>query len=154
MAETFPSIFPNPSRDFSGESKPMTARTNMESGKIRQRNKFSAELRQYSIVWLFNDFQFGMFQSWVKHKIHNVDFFYLSIPTGGEGLKTVLVRLVEGNYSCDHADVLHWSVKAKIECEDVDLWDEDTFDALLALGDISELENAVAHLSRAVNDPW
>lgn len=136
--EAFPAIFPNPTVDFNGVTKGTTVRTPMESGRYRQRRRFSSELTQYPVSWEMDDWQFGMFRSWVKNKISDgADKFTISLPTGGEGFKTITVQLVSDGdklYNFKHKPVLNWTVTAVLETEDSSIWDLAEYTTKLAAG--------------------
>ncbi len=152
MSIEFPSIFPNPEGDFSGELDSSTERTQMDTGRYRQESRYTRENRNYSVSWMFDDFQFGMWQSWVLYKLANGSrCFNINLPTGGEGLKTVQARLVNGKYTWKYSPVLNWTVQATIEVEDAKVWTEDIYDILLFVGSLTVLESAASNSTAAAD---
>lgn len=148
------SILPDPTVDLSGESTTLMGRTDMDSGRTRQRQRTSRVGRTYPVSWEFDDYQYGMFQSWVKWKLHNgADPFLIDLPTGGEGMKTVTARLVNGKYSDKYVPVMNWKVTATLEVDDPLIWDEDTFDTLYPLGPLTDLETVADRLELWVYGP-
>jgi hypothetical protein len=151
MSETWPSILPAPSVNFNTDGQSAVIKTKMDSGRTRRRRRFSRENRNYKAMWQMTEYQFGMFQSWFAYKISGgADAFYISLPTGGDGLKQVLASFSDGKFAASHKDVLHWDVSAVLEVEDSLVWTEDVYDSLLLIGDIDALEAAVAHVEEFV----
>ena len=152
MSETWPStILPAPSVSFSGSSDDAVIKTKMDSGRTRTRRRFTRQVSKYRVQWQMTDFQFGMFQSWVKNLISGgADAFYISLPTGGEALKSVLAKFSDGTYSFSHKGILNWDVSAVLEVEEPDIWSLEVYNSLLAIGDLDALEAAVAHLEEYV----
>lgn len=153
--EAYPiSILPQPSSaSFSGSNdQASTVRTQMDSGRYRQRSRFTATMNTYKVSWEMDDFQWGMFQSWIKYKIsRGADFFTIDIPTGGDGLKNITARIVAGTVTQTYKDVLNWTVSASVETEDNLDWSEDDYDTLLTIGDPDLLELAAAELDTLIN---
>jgi hypothetical protein len=138
MSETWPiAVLPNPSVNFSGEVQPATVRTEMESGRTRQRARFDSQKRTYPVVWQMSDFQYGLFQSFVKYKLTNgVDAFYIDLPVGAgtNSLQTVLATMVNGAYKGVYDDVMYWNVSATLEVNAITLYTEAELDAFIAAG--------------------
>lgn len=103
----------------------------MESGRIRTQRRFSSEQRLFSAEWEMNDWQFGMFQSFLAHKINaGEDAFLIELPMGGGGYREVSAKIVDGEFSADLKTPNNdWLVKAQLEVEDAEVWSEATFDA-------------------------
>lgn len=150
--ESYPStLLPNPQVNFRGAIQQNVIRTKMDSGRYRARRRFTRELREYRVSWQFSDDQYGVFQSWLLHKLNGgADWFNISLPLSGQGFQTVLARISEGQYTASHENVLYWVVSAALEVEETDVLSEGTFDALLVAGDIDDLEAAVAHVEEFV----
>lgn len=152
--ETYPyPTLPNPRLDFNGETVPAMKRTQMETGRYRQQRRFTSQLNTYRASWQMSDYQWGLFQAFVLHKLSGgADWFYVNLPTGGEAMdKTVLARIVDGKYAGAHDGVLYWNVSAVLEVEDAQLWTEEEYDALLIAGDILSLEESVDRLDAYVD---
>ncbi len=145
--EDFPSQYlPAPTVSFNGNTAGSTIRTQMESGRVRQRSRFTRETRLYSVNWEMSDFQYGLFQSFVLYQINRgADWFNIDLPVGGEGMRTVSARIVDGKYSGAHVPVMNWNVSAQLEVDDAGVWSEDLYFLMIELGGISEYEAAVAH---------
>ena len=117
---TWPAIFPQTSGAFSGKSEENAVRLIMESGRARQRRQFTAPIRIFSAEWDMSDFQFGMFQAFVKHKLNNgADWFDVSLPSGA-AFVTFEARIIRGEYNGAYVDkftngVYRWRVNASLE---------------------------------------
>lgn len=147
---TWPSnILPNPSNDFGADANPGTIRTQMDSGRFRQRPRFTGEHETMNVTWLLTDYEFGVFKSIHKHLLYNgSDWFTCPLPMG-DALKPFKVRFLEGKYAAKHVPVLNWRVTATFETEDdTSVYDAETTEAWDALSyDIDAFELAVAELT-------
>lgn len=83
--ETWPQILPEPVVEPYGfEVSPSVARSEMDSGFIRQRKRFTQQLRAFNVTFSFTDNQLAIFQAWWKYKIASgADWFLMSIDIGG-----------------------------------------------------------------------
>lgn len=115
----WPSLLPNPTGSFSGSNSATTVAVTMESGRVRQQRRFTAELRLFNATWDLDDYQFGMFQSFVLHKLNNgADYFTVDLPVGA-GYQMVSARIVSGEYNAEvHGITPHWNVTAQLEVID------------------------------------
>lgn len=141
MPFTWPSepILPKPSVDLGGSVKPATVRTNMESGRPRQRKRFTTGWRTKNVSWVLTNDEFAIFQAIVKFKLNNgADFFDMALPIGDPDDETEAefavqsVRFVDGVYKYSYQDVMHWKVSATLETENTSPMDEATLDGILA----------------------
>jgi len=111
------SKLPLPSTDFDGANERATIRTKMDSGRFRQRRRFTSGLRTFKASWQFDDDQFALFQGVVKYKLsEGADWFTIDLPFG-DGFKNYRVRFIEAKESFNYQDVLHWKVDAQLETE-------------------------------------
>lgn len=127
---TFPhNKLPDPSVDFSGRNESSTVRTAMDSGRIRQRRRYTQDFRTCSVSWDLDDTQFSLFQAFVFYKASSgADWFIINLPQG-TGLRTYVARLREGSYGFTHQGILHWRVTAALELQDPLLMTEAAYDA-------------------------
>lgn len=84
--ESWPTQLPEPVVEPYGfEVSPSLVRTEMDSGFIRQRQRFTQQLRSFSVAFSFTDVELALFQAWWKYKIASgADWFLMSINIGGE----------------------------------------------------------------------
>jgi hypothetical protein len=115
----FPSVIPSPSLTYSGKVVEPVARTQSLPGLLKQRQRFTTELRTYIAQWEFTDFEFAMFQGFVFNKLNNgADKFTVTAAVGGS-LKTITAQFVDGSFSYSILNgTLNWSVKATLETRD------------------------------------
>lgn len=104
--------------DLGGSIEPTVIRTGMESGRWRQRRRFTSGWRSISASWLFNDSEFEIFKAIVTYKLADgADFFQISLPLGDDSFQNYVVRFVEGKYDFRYQDFMHWRVSARLEME-------------------------------------
>lgn len=140
--ESWPSVLPLPSLDYTSKNEPTTIRTQMASGRVRQRRRFTSDMKTQSLRIRLTEDQYGLFQSFVFYKLNGGnDFFQLTL-LGGQGLQLYNVRLINGEYTAklNHP---HWDVTANVDVEEQGYIPEDAYDALVAGGGIEAIEKAV-----------
>ena len=114
--ETWPSVLPNPSTNFNGSVNSAVVRTNMDSGYVRKRKRFTQQMRTIKVKWEMDDNQFAIFQAWLKYKINaGADWFICNLPLGS-GVRPYTVRFADDNYDHAHKGVLYWNVSSTLEC--------------------------------------
>lgn len=123
---------PNPSIDLRGQIEPSVIRTEMESGRQRQRQRFTSGLRTMNIQWLFTDPEFALFQGIIQHELSGgADWFDNLTIAIGEGLETITARIVGGAFSYSYVPVLQWRVTAAVETLNVSPLTAGEVDAIL-----------------------
>jgi hypothetical protein len=146
-------VIPPPKVDFAGEVDAPTIRTKMDSGRVRQRQRFTREFRPLRVAWKLKDEEFGLFQSIHKHALNSgADWFTITLPLG-DGMKEYTVRFSGGGYSFKYDEVMYWDVSAKLETEDqAEPQDAETVEALAAIEfDIAAFELAVEGLTEVTD---
>lgn len=134
--ESWPtSILPDPLLELDGENDSNATRTQMASGRIQQRRRFSLDLHTMSARWRLTEDQFALFQSFVYYKLSGgSDWFELDMKRGG-GLKTYKVRMVDGKYQY-RLNSPHWDVSARLEVEEQNYVPEAELDESILEGDL------------------
>ena len=143
------SIFPPPDVSFGAAVSANAIRTKMDSGRIRQRKRFTKNMRQISANWKLTDDQRSLFQGLFSGPLNNgADWFSMSLPLNG-GFKTFTVRFVADSYSEKYDGFLHWNTSAKLETEDfVESDNAELSEAYEAIGwDVDAFASAVAALT-------
>lgn len=127
--ETFPQSFPLPDETLSADTATNAVRTQMDSGTVRQRRRFSVDMTQVSVQWTITDLQLAVLVSFHKNRINlGIDWFMMPLPLGGD-VQMHQVRFVEGKFSHAYKPVGMWTVTAKL-----DVYQRLTFsDALLSI---------------------
>lgn len=109
-----------PDRSYSIKASGNAIRTQMDSGRYRQRQRQTRLHRMMRVEWELSDDEYGYFQSIYKHLLENgTAWFEMSLPMGDDGFKCYTVRFVaiEG-HEAQYRDVMFWKVKARLETED------------------------------------
>jgi hypothetical protein len=122
---------PAPSIDYSTKLANTLARSKMESGRVRQRPRFTTSWRTVSVKWELTDAEWKLFQGVVFHKLsQGADFFDILLPLGN-GMQTYTARFVADSIQESHRPVLHWVVSAQLELQGVSPLTDGEVDALL-----------------------
>ena len=150
----WPGAIPNPQLGFGVTDSTAVVRTKMDSGRTRQRKRFTRDFRTMSASWKLSDVEYGYFQSIYRYALNSgTDWFTMNLPMG-DGLKPYTVRFVANSYSAKQDEAtLYWTVNANLETEDetAPLNADDT-DALLAVDfDIDSFESMVTDLHTFVH---
>lgn len=136
---SWPASFPQPKTSLSVETSANTVRTQMDSGAVRQRRRFTTEQSQVNITWEMPDVQGAVFISFHKNSINlGADWFLMPLSLGG-GLRDHEVRFVDGKYSQSYADVGYWTFSAKLDIRQRYTYSDSVLSIYLTLG-LSEAE--------------
>lgn len=104
----------NPSSNLSGESVGQGQRTTMESGRVRQRDRFGTRTEVYSVSWLLTVAEYEAFLAFVATIDNGFSWFMLPLPES-ELLTPVQVRFINGTWSKSYVDFMHWRISAQVE---------------------------------------
>lgn len=128
-------LLPRPQRNFNFSVSNSTLRTKFDSGRTRQRKRFTKDFRTISVAWSFNDDEFYYFESFVKETLSNGQEWFEMELIQGDGFKTFYVRIVGGVYKATYDEVMYWNVTATLELEDPAALTAEELAALALLGD-------------------
>lgn len=124
---------PNPSTDLASNGVSSVIRTQMDSGRARQRRRFTSQLRSITASWELDDDQYALFQGVVKYKLSaGADWFTISLPFG-DGFKTYTARFVGDTVNGAYQINMHWVVKVPMEIEDASPYTEAETNTALGL---------------------
>lgn len=125
-------ILPPPTiSGFSGDIAQSTIRTNMDSGRPRQRMRFTSGWRSISVSWEFSDEEFRIFQAIHKFKLNGGnDFFDMELALGDD-IDTYTVRFVGGRYKYKYQAHMYWVVSAELENSNTSVMTEEELDVIL-----------------------
>ena len=116
---SWPDVLPAPTRDYSLSVDHGLVRTQMDSGRTRQERAFLDSENEASVVWLFTDAQYQLFDSWVYHALNGgADWFECPIVSGG-GVTTHQVRIQGGTYKPQLQPGVAWRVSAVLDLDAV-----------------------------------
>lgn len=134
----WPTELPNPSSSYSLKIQNGNLRTKMESGRIRQRRRFTQGRFSVSVEWELIDEEFLLFQSFVYHALDGGNSWFDANFYSGGGQGSHRVRIQKGDYTSTYLDYMHWKVKATLDVEMINLLsDAELFDKLYDAGLIS-----------------
>lgn len=150
--ETWPvSILPDPTLSYTSANSNSVIRSKFDTGRVRQRLRFTADTKTQGVRWTFDDIQFAVFQGWLKQRVANgADFFLMNLPLG-DGIKQYQVRFVQGTYNASYQEP-RWIVTVSLEIEDAPVLAPEIVDALIDLGsDIYPMFDAIDRLDELIN---
>lgn len=149
--ETWPSSFPLPTTSFSGDNADSSVRTQMDSGRIRQRPRFTGELTMLNVTWNLTDIQFIVFKGFHKDRLNlGNDWFMAPLPVG-DGIHSQQVRFVGGKYRHTYEHVGHWNVSGQLELYEPYQMAPEVLDAYITIG-FSDIE--IENFLDAVDDAY
>jgi hypothetical protein len=147
----YPSTWlPRPTVSFSPKEAAATARTAMDSGRVRQRQRFTRVVTTIGVSWQLTDEQYAILKGFFEHSLNGgADWFNMELPLG-DGFQTYAVRFV-GGLSDDHYGALNWNVSATLELEQGGPLTAEVTAALLLVEDLTEFETAAAAFHELVH---
>jgi len=108
-------VLPELSTSYAQNMEAMSMRTQMDSGFVRQRRRFTTELQTYAVEWEMFDSQYQIFISWFDEVLnHGNEWFNINLATGG-GLSIQKARFVGAKYASQYASFAFWKVSASLE---------------------------------------
>jgi hypothetical protein len=121
---SYPALLPAPTRDYSLGIKNSAIRTQMESGRYRQRRRFLDSENTISVKWLFTDAEFQLFESWTFHALDGATaWFECPVLVSGGGVTTHQVRIQSGSLQAQLNRDGGWTVTAVMDVEQVNRLD-------------------------------
>jgi len=127
----FPDVLSLPSIDYKYKPMSRNLRTTSETGKIRVRKKYHQTPTIFSVTFVFNTDQLGLFESFFENCINSgSDYFNIFLLTGS-GLNQVEARFIE-TYEVKYKQNDYWTVKTDIEVEKPYIYSKIEFDELLS----------------------
>jgi hypothetical protein len=147
---SYPALLPAPTRDYSLGIKNSAIRTQMESGRYRQRRRFLDSENTISVKWLFTDAEFQLFESWTFHALDGATaWFECQVLVSGGGVTTHQVRIQSGSLQAQLNRDGGWTVTAVMDVEAINRKTEaDVFEDVFGIG-LIEFSNQVVEI---VND--
>ena len=116
----FPSgsiALPDPKLQISSKVDPSVLRTEMESGRPRQRAADATAREVVGLSWAMSPAQMAVFRTWHSGTItRGADWFTINLDLDGDNTKNYEVRLIGGNYRATRpATGGHFLVRATVE---------------------------------------
>lgn len=112
----FPKSLPCPLKEGYGLEHVSTfARTDMESGRARNRRKFTSVPSMTGVAWIFNDAQAQAFEAWFRDAIQDgADWFNCDLKSP-IGEKPYVCRFTDMYKGPEPIGAKHWKITAKLE---------------------------------------
>lgn len=154
---TYPeNILPLPSHNFDVDSEFSNIRSKMDSGRARQRPRFSGALELSGVRFELNTFQRKIFKSVWTHKLNNGnDWFTMRLPlANGEDLTLTEIRFVS-DLKENHLPVGNWDLSARIEYREPTVVSEDILDLHIGYGeDLTQFHSEMGELETIFPKDW
>ncbi|MDP2505380.1 hypothetical protein [Oceanobacter sp. 3_MG-2023] len=140
---SYPATLPAPTRDYSLTINNSAIRTQMESGRYRQRRRFLDSENTISVKWLFTDAEFQLFESWTFHALDGATSWFECPVVSGGGVTTHQVRIQSGSLQAALNRDGGWTVTAGLDVEKTNRMTDDAIFTSLNGISITDLSNQV-----------
>ena len=158
-------ILPLPLIGISGRKRSSVISTEMESGDLRQRRRFSTNKKEINVEFIFNYRQFGLFESFVENKLDaGATKFALQFPDAStQTNEHHTAQIVGGEYEFEQiAAQLKWRVSClilldfsrTISEDELDLAIEYSDNLELAQNEIETLGEEMGHFGTGNDHDW
>jgi hypothetical protein len=118
MPQSYPTDLPKPKADLRGSSLTPVVRTEMDTGRIRQLQKYGTKLRRWGASWDLTGAEFTTFKTFFDTTLKGGTlYFTLALPTSGGSTENVTVRFANGEYSHNYVTYDRWGVSGELEEE-------------------------------------
>lgn len=114
----YPETLPCPLREgYAAKTVQPFQRTNLVSGRARQRRRFSSTPTEYRVSWMFaNDAEAAEFETWFKYTLNSgASWFNMPMLTPAGGYARQVCRFVDMYDGPDPVAGTMWRVSAKLE---------------------------------------
>lgn len=148
----FPALLPAPSQDFSITPDTNMVRTNMDSGRTRQRKKNTQRYNSAQITWQFDDTEFSIFKGFLYYEAQDGAGWFEANLFTGETLIPHKIRLVNGQYTASYTAWGGWAVSATVDLERVNLPEPGVY-YWLQMSDRLEIKNKLEYAVNKILPP-
>jgi len=134
--QTWPeTIFPLPSVSFNVDADFSNIRSNMDSGRVRQRRRFSQETELASATFELTRVQYAAWKGFWVHRVNRGnDWFSMRLPIAdGANLTNTEIRFAS-DYKAQHRHGGNWDVSVTIEFKETSQINEDLLELLILDG--------------------
>ncbi|CAI8735333.1 PMD domain-containing protein [Pseudomonas sp. IT-196MI5] len=112
----YPKFLPLPQRKCYGfQSVSPIAHSDQQSGRARQRRRFTSVPTVATVTWLLNDTQAQLFEGWFEHILLSGSLWFqcpLKTPLGVDDHRAHFIDIYDGP---NLVGVSHWRFSAKVE---------------------------------------
>lgn len=146
--KNFPDSLPCPLReDYTIEHVSPFIRTRMETGRARQRRRFTSVPSLVTVSWIFSAIQAQAFEVWFQSGINDgVDWFNCTIKTP-MGLKPYVCRFAEMYDGPNLIGISSWRISARLE-----IWERPLLPP--AWGLVPDMYVGMDIFDKAMNREW
>ena len=145
----YPKFLPLPQREGYGiQSVSPIARSDLQSGRARQRRRFTSVPTVATVTWLLNDTEAQLFEGWFEHILLSGSFWFQCLLKTPLGLDDHRARFIDIYDGPNLVGVSHWRFTANVELFKRPILDAGwiiTVPDYVAMADIFE---------RAINHEW
>jgi hypothetical protein len=130
---SYPSLLPSPLLSgYNLQQQPNLLRTEMDSGRSRQRRRFVNVPSQAALTFIFTETQASIFEGWIVHGLLGATaWFEIALKTP-LGMKTCQSRFISNPLETSTVVGQHWQYQASVEIlYRPTLTEEQTADAVL-----------------------
>lgn len=137
----YPTQLPIPLIDYKGLKESNVISNKMDSGRYRQRKRFSGRRETVNVTFQFSYIQFGLFQHWFEEIIDSgASPFTMYLPNPAtRQLADTTVRWMKGEYNFKTVAAENmWKVSGTLIIENFEIMTNVIYEALLASAQIQE----------------
>ena len=120
-AAVWPDFLPPPMlAEYSLKPKSRTVRTDMDSGTVRVRRRFTRSPTTATASWSFDESQFGLFEWWFDNIVDGGAAWFSGPAINGTGRINVQCRFIDGQdgpYEAKPQGAGLWRVTAQLEID-------------------------------------
>jgi len=120
---SLPDSLPLPTQDYSLTVNNSAIRTQMESGRFRQRRRFTSSQNEISVKWEFTDEEYQLFESFVFYALNGGTSWFETKLVSGGGIVTHTARIQDGSIKASYREHFGWAVSATLDIETVNRMD-------------------------------
>ncbi len=131
VTNSWSDLLPAPSVNYSYAAETVLGRTSMESGRYRQRRRYTTNIFFVEVSWLFNDAQLAYFTGWHKLNLLNGSLPFNIDLAFGQSLNANVAKIVNGDFRPQQVGHFDWNVSATLEVETPNIIDSE-LDLLIA----------------------
>jgi hypothetical protein len=111
----WPETLPAARVEFGGKETHGTIRTQMDSGRVRQRRRFLAKQKSWGFELIMDDAQYAIFQAFFTDDLDGgANYFYMNIADS-DGITSTKVRCIGGEYGFKQIPPDHWAIQLDLE---------------------------------------
>lgn len=111
-------VLPSPLLASSARCPSAISRTELESGRARQRRRFTTSPRFFNVSWILTLYELQMFAAFFENKLNQgADQFTMSLSLNHEVSTIYTVRFLDGTYNQEKVSNNHWKVSATLDVE-------------------------------------